>query len=57
MSFVVKAAPVPVPEAGTKSFSFNEKTMCRGKAIRVHDEIFVFASESQGSQGLIARGL
>jgi hypothetical protein len=48
MPFVVKAAPAP--EAGT--LSFNEKTMYRGKEVRVHDEIFVFASDRQGGQGL-----
>src|SRR5258708_20414917 len=53
MPFVVKAAPAP--EAGT--LSFNEKTMYRGKEVRVHDEIFVFASDHQGGQGLVARGV
>ena len=53
MPFVVKAAPAP--EAG--ALSFNEKTMYRGKEVRVHDEIFVFASDHQGGQGLVARGV
>jgi hypothetical protein len=53
MPFVVKAAPAP--EAG--ALSFNEKTMYRGKEVRVHDEIFVFASDHQGGQGLVARNL
>jgi hypothetical protein len=53
MPFVVKAAPAS--EAGT--LSFNEKTMYRGKEVRVHGEIFVFASDHQGGQGLVARGV
>jgi hypothetical protein len=53
MPFVVKAAPAP--EAG--ALSFNEKTMYRGKEVRVHDEIFVFASDHQGGQGLVARAV
>jgi hypothetical protein len=55
MQFVVKAAPISKP--GTKSYSFNEKTMYRGKDIRVHDEIFVFASDHMGGQGLVAKGV
>ena len=55
MKFVVKAAPVFKP--GAKSFSFNEKTMYRGKEIRAHDEIFVFASDHMGGQGLVVRGV
>lgn len=35
--------------------SFNEKTMYRGKDVRVHDEIFVFASDHQGGRGLVAK--
>ena len=55
ISFIVKAA---VSDAGAKSFSFGaHKTMYRGKDIRVGDEIFVFASENEGGQGLIARGV
>ncbi|MDQ6663442.1 MAG: hypothetical protein M3Z23_03510, partial [Acidobacteriota bacterium] len=39
------------------SYLFREKTMYRGKEIRVHDEIFVFASDHLGGQGLVARGV
>jgi hypothetical protein len=53
MPFVVKAPPAP--DAG--AFSFNEKTMDRGKEVRINDEIFVFASDHQGGQGLVARGV
>src|SRR5215510_11922373 len=55
MSFVVKAGLEP--EAEAISFSFNERTMYRGKDIRVHDEIFVFSSENQGGNGLCAKGI
>lgn len=55
MPFVVKAALGS--EAGPDLFSFTEKTMYRGKEIRVDDEIFVFSSDHQGGQGLCARGL
>ena len=55
MQFVEKAAPISEP--GAKSYTFSEKTMWRGKEIRVHDEIFVFASDHMGGQGLVARGV
>ena len=55
MPFLIKAA---VADVGAESFSFAaQKTMYRGKDIRVGDEIFVFASENEGGQGLIARGV
>jgi hypothetical protein len=53
--FVVKAALGS--EARTELFSFNERTMYRGKDIRVYDEIFVFSSENQGGNGLCAKGV
>jgi hypothetical protein len=55
MPFVVKSALGPDAEANL--LSFNEKTMYRGKDIRVDDEIFVFSSENQGGQGLCAKGV
>ena len=55
MPFVVKTALRS--EARADSFSFNEKTMYRGKDIRVHHEIFIFSSENQGGQRLCARGV
>jgi hypothetical protein len=55
MPYVVKAA---VTDANAKRFSFrNQKTMYRGKDVGVKDEIFVFSSENEGGQGLIARGV
>jgi len=55
MPFVVKAALGSQVKA--MKLSFNEKTMYRGKDICVSDEIFVFASDHQGGQGLCARGV
>jgi hypothetical protein len=55
MSFVVKA---PVSDLKAKSFSFDQqKVMYGGKGIGVGDEIFVFDSENEGGEGLIARGV
>jgi hypothetical protein len=55
MSYVIKAA---IADADLGEFSFRaQKTMYGGKEIREKDEIFVFASETQGGSGLIARGV
>jgi hypothetical protein len=55
MAFIVKAALGR--EAGNGVLSFTEKTMYGGKEISVDDEIFVFASDHQGGQGLCAKGV
>jgi len=55
MPFVVKAALEP--DARAEPLSFTEKTMYRCKDIRIHDEIFVFASDHHGGQGLCAKGV
>jgi hypothetical protein len=53
--FAIKAE-VSDPEA--KTFAFNEqKTMYGGKQIAEGDPIFVFASENEGGQGLVASGI
>jgi hypothetical protein len=53
MFYVVKAA---ISDEHAKRFSFPaQKTMYGGKNIAVKDEIFVFSSENQGGQGLLAR--
>jgi len=53
-SYVVKA---DVRDRGAR-FSFPRmKTMYGGKYIAVSDTIFVFASETEGGTGLIARGV
>ena len=55
MTYVIKAA---IADTGAKSFSFRaQKTMYGGKHIAKGDTIFVFASENQGGQGLIASGV
>jgi hypothetical protein len=54
-SYVVKA-DLREGRATTMSFS-RMKTMYGGKHIAVDDTIFVFASETEGGTGLIARGV
>jgi hypothetical protein len=55
MRYLIKAA---IADPDAKQFSFRaQKTMYGGKGIREKDEIFVFASETQGGKGLIARGV
>jgi hypothetical protein len=55
MPFAIKAE---IADPKTKTFAFvAQKTMYGGKLIAKGDEIFVFASETQGGQGLIARGM
>jgi hypothetical protein len=54
-SYIVKAE---LRAAGAKTFVFARmKTMYGGKNIAVGDEVFVFASETEGGQGLVARGV
>jgi hypothetical protein len=55
MMFAIKAE-VSDPRAETFAFSA-QKTMYGGKHIAKGDTIFVFASENQGGQGLIASGV
>jgi hypothetical protein len=55
MAFVIKAE-VSGPRA--KAFAFTaQKTMYGGKHIAKGDVVFVFASENEGGQGLVARGV
>jgi hypothetical protein len=55
MTFAIKTE-VRDPQA--KAFSFTtQKTMYGGKHIAEGDTVFVFASENEGGQGLIARGI
>jgi hypothetical protein len=55
MAFAIKAE---VGDPGAKRFAFTaQKTMYGGKTIAAGDVIFVFASETQGGQGLVARGV
>jgi hypothetical protein len=55
MTFAIKAEVVD-PRAKTFTFTA-QKTMYGGKLISAGDAIFVFASENEGGQGLIARGV
>src|SRR5690242_10767981 len=55
MTFAIKAH-VRDPQAKTFDFTA-QKTMYGGKHIAEGDTIFVFASENEGGQGLVARGV
>jgi hypothetical protein len=55
MAFVIKAE-VRDPRALTFAFAA-QKTMYGGKRIAEGDTVFVFASENEGGQGLVARGV
>jgi hypothetical protein len=55
MAFAIKAAP---DDTRAKMFTFiAQKTMYGGKHIAAGDTIFLFASETDGGNGLIARGV
>jgi hypothetical protein len=55
MVFAIKAEVV---DARARTFAFTAyKTMYGGKLIAEGDTVFVFASENEGGQGLIARGI
>jgi hypothetical protein len=54
-TYVIKTE---VSDLSAKTFSFAaQKTMYGGKLIAPGDTVFVFASETEGGTGLIARGL
>jgi hypothetical protein len=55
MAFAIKAE-IRDPWAGTFAFAA-QKTMYGGKHIARGDAVFVFASENEGGQGLVARGV
>ena len=55
MAFAIKAQVV---DRRARTFAFiAHKTMYGGKLIAAGDTVFVFASENEGGQGLIARGI
>jgi hypothetical protein len=55
MAFAIKTE---VRDPRAKMFAFTaQKTMYGGKQISKGDAVFVFASENEGGQGLIARGV
>lgn len=55
MAYVIKAEVVE-PKAAHFEFTA-QKSMYGGKLIAVGDAVFIFASETQGGQGLVARGV
>jgi hypothetical protein len=55
MAYAIKAEVVD-PRAGTFVFTA-QKTMYGGKLIAEGETVYVFASENEGGQGLIARGI
>jgi hypothetical protein len=55
MAYAIKAE---VRDSEAKTFAFTaQKTMYGGKHIAQGDTLFIFASENEGGQGLIARGV
>jgi hypothetical protein len=55
MAFAIKAE---ISDPRAKTFVFTaQKTMYGGKHIAEGDTVFVFASENEGGQGLVARGV
>jgi hypothetical protein len=55
MAFAIKAE---VRDPRAKTFAFTaQKTMYGGKHIAKGDTVFVFASENEGGQGLVGRGI
>lgn len=55
MTYAIK---VEIRDTRAKAFVFTaQKTMYGGKKIAEGDTIFIFASENEGGQGLIARGV
>ncbi len=55
MAYAINAE---IRDPRAKTFAFiAQKTMYGGKKIAAGDTIFVFASENEGGQGLIARGI
>ena len=55
MAFAIKAE---VRDPRAKTFTFTaQKTMYGGKHIAKGDTVFIFASENEGGQGLIARAV
>jgi hypothetical protein len=55
---VVYAIKAEVSDPRLKTFALTaQKTMYGGKQIAAGDTVFVFASENEGGQGLVARGV
>ena len=55
MAFAIKAE---IDDPRAEAFTFTaQKTMYGGKQVAEGDTIFLFASENEGGQGLVARGV
>jgi hypothetical protein len=55
---MVYAIKAEIVDPRARTFEFNaQKTMYGGKQIAAGDTVFIFASENEGGQGLIARGI
>jgi hypothetical protein len=55
---VAYAIKAEITEPRARTFTFlAQKTMYGGKEIAAGDTIFLFASENEGGQGLVARGI
>lgn len=55
MAFAIKAE---IADSNAPEFTFTaQKTMYGGKRIAEGDTIYLFASENEGGQGLVARGI
>jgi len=55
---MVYAIKAEIADLRARTFMFTaQKTMYGGKLIAAGDTVFVFASENQGGQGLVARGI
>lgn len=51
------ALKTPLEYSGGETLSFEaQKTMYGGKTVRRGDTVFIFASENEGGDGLVARG-
>jgi hypothetical protein len=55
MMYAIKAE-IADPQSGIFTFK-SQKTMYGGRKIAAGDTIFLFASENEGGQGLVARGV
>ena len=55
---MIYAIKVEVRDPKAKDFAFaREQTMYGGKHIAAGDTVYIFASENEGGQGLVARGI
>jgi hypothetical protein len=55
---VIYAIKAEVRDPRARTFIFpRQKTMYGGKRIAVGDVVYIFASENEGGQGLVARGI